>query len=96
MAGREPALEDGRRSVRDRIAKLLGAAHPAHAAGEDPGRLRGLEERVQHLEAMVEGLQDAVHRDAVRHDERMAELERKTEPEALARALSDDARRRGL
>ena len=80
-------------SVRDRIARLVGAAHPA---AEDPGGLRRLEERVQHLEAMVEGLQDAVHRDAVRHDERMAELERKTEPEALARALSDDARRRGL
>jgi hypothetical protein len=96
MAGREPALEDGRMSVRDRLARLLRAAEPVQPAGGDTGRLRRLEERVQHLEAMVEGLQDAVHRDAMRHDERMAELERKTEPEALARALSDDARRRGL
>jgi hypothetical protein len=48
------------------------------------------------LEALVEGLQDAVHRDSVRHEERLAELERMTQPEALAKALSDDARRRGL
>ena len=59
-------------------------------------RLERLEERLAHLEALVEGLQDAVHRDSTRHEERMAALERKTEPEALAKALSDDARRRGL
>ena len=55
-----------------------------------------LEQRVEHLEALVEGLQDAVHRDAVRHEQRMSELERRTEPEVVAKALSDDARRRGL
>jgi hypothetical protein len=57
---------------------------------------RRVEDRFAELEALVEALQDAVHRDAVRHEERMAELERKTEPEVLARALSDDARRRGI
>jgi predicted nucleic acid-binding Zn-ribbon protein len=63
---------------------------------EDQRRLKRLEERVQHLEALVEGLQDAVHRDSIRHEERMSELERRTQPEALAKALSDDTRRRGL
>jgi uncharacterized coiled-coil protein SlyX len=59
-------------------------------------RIAGLEARVAELEEMLEGLQDAVHRDAVRRDEHAARLERKTEPRELARALSDDARQRGL
>ena len=55
-----------------------------------------LEGRVADLEVMVQGLQDAVHRDAVRRDEQAARLERRIEPGELARALSDDARERGL
>jgi len=55
-----------------------------------------LEGRVTDLEVMVQGLQDAVHRDAVRRDEQAARLERRIEPSELARALSDDARERGL
>jgi hypothetical protein len=58
--------------------------------------LAALEGRVADLEDLVEGLQDAVHRDSVRRDEQAARLERKTEPRELARALSDDARERGL
>jgi uncharacterized coiled-coil protein SlyX len=59
-------------------------------------RLAALEDRVADLEDLVEGLQDAVHRDSVRRDEQAAQLARKTEPRELARALSDDARERGL
>jgi hypothetical protein len=55
-----------------------------------------LEGRVADLEDLVEGLQDAVHRDSMRRDEQAARLERKTEPREVARALSDDARERGL
>ena len=55
-----------------------------------------LEGRVADLEVMVQGLQDAVHRDAVRRDEQAARFERMIEPRELARALSDDARERGL
>jgi hypothetical protein len=51
---------------------------------------------VQHLEAELEGLQDAVYRRAVVEDEQLDELRRRTAPEQLARDLSDDARRRGL
>jgi hypothetical protein len=79
-------------SLRERIGRLAQARRSA----QQPEDLRGLTERLEHLEALVEGLQDAVHRNAVRHEERMAELDRKTEPEALAKALSEDARRRGL
>ena len=48
------------------------------------------------LEAMIEGLQDSVDRQARRQDERLAELARQIEPAELARALSDDARKRGI
>ena len=48
------------------------------------------------LEVMVLGLQDAVHREAVRRDEQAARFERRIEPRELARALADDARERGL
>lgn len=52
--------------------------------------------RIEHLEAALEGLQDAVYRQAVSHDREIAELRRRTEPEQLARDLSRDVRRRGL
>ena len=78
--------------LRQRISELAHARR-ASLKRED---LRRVEERLDHLEALVQGLQDSVHRNSVRHEERMSELERKTEPEALAQALSDDARRRGL
>jgi hypothetical protein len=78
-------------SLRERIAGLLQARRPAPPPG-----LERVNERLEHLEALVEGLQDAVHRESLRHDERIAELEHKTQPEELAKALSDDARRRGL
>ena len=55
-----------------------------------------LEVRVADLEQMIQGLQDAVHREAVRRDEQAARLERRIEPRELARALSEDARERGL
>ena len=78
-------------SLRERIVGLT--RRPSAPQPADPQRLS---ERLGHLEALVEGLQDSVHRDSVRHEERLAELERMMQPEALAKALSDDARRRGL
>ena len=59
-------------------------------------RLVLLERRVSHLEELLEGLQDAVHRDSIRRDEETARLERRTVPSEMARALSADARKRGL
>ncbi len=61
-----------------------------------PNTTAGLEPRLAHLESLVEGLQDAVDRQARRHDEEIEELRESLQPEALARSLSDDARRRGL
>ena len=59
-------------------------------------RLEAIETRVDHLEAALEGLQDAVYRQAQRDDASIEELRRRTEPGRIARELSDDARKRGL
>jgi hypothetical protein len=58
--------------------------------------LESLAARVVHLEAELEGLQDAVYRQAVLEQERIGDLRRRTEPEQMARDLGQDARRRGL
>lgn len=63
---------------------------------DDDDSVTVLGRRVDRLEDQLEALQDAVHRDAIRRDEQQARLERKTEPDELARSLSSDARRRGL
>jgi hypothetical protein len=74
------------------------ADRPAEPPTGEPPRdeLRALEARVAHLEALVVGLQDSVHRESSRHDKRIAELEARIQPAALGKALSDDARERGL
>jgi cell division protein FtsB len=59
-------------------------------------RLETLAARVEHLEAELEGLQDAVYRQAVLERENIDNLRRRTEPEQLARDLGEDARKRGL
>jgi hypothetical protein len=48
------------------------------------------------LEQLLQGLQDSVHRESRRADTRLAELEAQIQPATLGRALSDDARNRGL
>jgi hypothetical protein len=64
-------------------------------AGWEP-RIARLENRLEHLEAALEGLDDAVYRQSVLECRRIAELGRRTEPHQMARALSEDARRRGV
>jgi hypothetical protein len=55
-----------------------------------------LRTRLAHLERELLALQDSVYRDVRRQDGEMAELRQQLEPPNLVRALSDDARRRGL
>jgi hypothetical protein len=57
---------------------------------------QGVEARLDRLESMLEDLQDATYRQSQRHDAEMEELRRSLQPEELTRALSSDARRRGL
>jgi hypothetical protein len=52
--------------------------------------------RVEHLEQLVEGLQDSIHRESERQGKRVTELEARMEPAAISVALSKDARDRGL
>ena len=72
-------------------------AQPASDAG-DPDRTQVvvLEERVAHLEQLLEGLQDSVHRESERLGKRLAELEARIQPGALGEAINKDARERGL
>ena len=63
---------------------------------EDQTAQQRLEERVRRLEMVVEGLQDAVDRESRRFDTLIEALQRKTDPAEMARALGEDARKRGL
>lgn len=83
------------RQVR-RVAKAADAA-PRHATVEpqaDP--IKALEARVTHLERLVEGLQDSVHRESERHGKLIADLQAQVQPGAMGTALAEDARSRGL
>jgi uncharacterized coiled-coil protein SlyX len=64
--------------------------------GSAERRIQVLERQVAHLEELVEGLQDAMHRESIRRDEEAAHVQRQMTPRELARALSEDARKRGL
>ncbi|MDP8943557.1 MAG: hypothetical protein M3N16_05500 [Actinomycetota bacterium] len=79
----------------ERIRRLR-RFRPREVDGGPAARVEGLERRLEHLEATLEGLQDAVHREAVRRNEQISELRQRTEPGEMARVLSDDARRRGI
>ena len=73
-------------------------ARPVQAepdVGSEP-RITALEARVERLESVLEGLQDAVYRTSALEDSQIAELGRRTAPHEMARALSEDARRHGV
>jgi hypothetical protein len=72
------------------------AATPSASAPPDMDTAPGLQVRVEHLERMVESLQDSVHRESARQSKRIAELEAQIQPATLAKSLSRDARERGL
>lgn len=88
-------------AILGRVVQMGRGRRAANAARQPPAaeyerRIEALEERIDQLEALVEGLQDAVHRESVREDERIEALEKRTEPSAISRALKRDARERGL
>jgi vacuolar-type H+-ATPase subunit I/STV1 len=87
ILGRVVQLGRGRRAS--------DAAPQAPAAGQER-RIEALEERIDQLEALLEGLQDAIHRESVREGRRIGALEKRTEPSEISRALNRDARERGL
>jgi uncharacterized coiled-coil protein SlyX len=66
------------------------------AQGDWEQRVEALEARIQHLETALEGLQDAVYRQAQLGEEQLDELRRRMEPGQMAIDLAQDARKRGL
>ena len=91
-----------REGLTARIRQIRRAAadrdKPAASSSSDPRQeaIAKLEARITHLEQLVQGLQDSVHRESTRLSRRVAELEARIQPAALGRALSEDARERGL
>jgi hypothetical protein len=87
-------------AILGRVVQLGRGRRAPDAASETPAgherRIEALEERIDRLEALLEGLQDAVHRESVREGGRIEALEKRTEPSEISRALTRDARERGL
>jgi hypothetical protein len=75
---------------------LLSGGQRESGLSRNVGWEHRVEARIEHLEAELEGLQDAVHRRAVLEDDSIGELRKRTEPDRIARDLSRDARSRGL
>jgi vacuolar-type H+-ATPase subunit I/STV1 len=69
---------------------------PQDGRGTRDDRVDALEARIGHLERLVEGLQDSVHRESERHANLIAELRAQIQPGAMGAALAEDARSRGL
>jgi hypothetical protein len=94
MRGREE-LTARIRQIR-RAADASATARRQVAPKDDTITLQALQARIEHLEQLVEGLQDSIHRESERHGKRITELETRIQPAALNVALSNDARERGL
>jgi len=82
-----------RDASRDEPASPPSSGSREKRLSEEVAELRS---RVAHLEQLVQGLQDSVHRGSERQDKRLSEIERQIDPATLAAALSKDARIRGL
>jgi uncharacterized coiled-coil protein SlyX len=80
----------------DRIAAIARRWAKRDVSAPPIERIESLEKRVTHVETMLEGLQDAVHREITRTNDQIDLLRKRTEPGELSRALSEDARHRGL
>ena len=90
-----------RAAILGRVAQLGRGRRASDAASQAPDagherRIEALELRIDQLEALLEGLQDAVHRESIRQGARIDALEKRSEPAEISRALSRDARERGL
>ena len=81
-----------------RVRRLVAGADrtDGHTDGAEAVRLQALETRVMHLERLVEGLQDSVHRESERHEKLIADLHAQVQPGALGPALAEHARGRRL
>jgi hypothetical protein len=97
MSRQPPGIMARIRQMRQTVTAPAGEPSPP-AAGVEPlaGQVAEIRARLAHLEQLVQGLQDSVHRSSERHDKRMSDIENRLDPAALAAALSKDARERGI
>ena len=85
-----------------RIRQIRRSAAAAERGAPPSGGARAVEHdeelvrRIAHLEQLVEGLQDAVHRESERQGRLIGEIQAQIQPAAISAALSKDARERGL
>jgi uncharacterized coiled-coil protein SlyX len=79
-----------------RLAVVPDAPNRKSTVDSQDDRVHALEARVAHLERLVEGLQDSVHRESERHERLIADLQAQIQPGAMGAALAEDARGRGL
>lgn len=84
------------RQIRRVSAQADDRARSSTSAPPPQDEVRALEARIGHLEQLLQGLQDSVHRESTRLSKRIGDLEAQVEPAALGKALSEDARKRGL
>ena len=85
--------------ARIRQVRRLATARdrPKSPAADPPAeRLQALEVRLAHLEQLVEGLQDSVHRESERHGKMIADLQTQIQPGTMGASLAEEARNRGL
>ena len=85
----------------DLLRRLRGSLRVRFASAPAPlppadRRYAEFRDRAERLESVVEALQDALYRETQRQDERIPAFRARTEPDEIARALSADARKRGL
>jgi vacuolar-type H+-ATPase subunit I/STV1 len=86
-----------RRSAADADAPARhSTVDPQDGRGTPDDRLDALEARIAHIERLVEGLQDSVHRESERQAKLIVELQGQIQPGAMGAALAKDARSRGL
>jgi hypothetical protein len=83
------------RVIQQRRSARAATGAPAGEADQER-RIGALEQRVEYLESLLEGLQDSVHREAARHEREMKALEEKTQAPEMARAIDKYSRERGV
>jgi Tfp pilus assembly protein FimV len=82
--------------IRQMRRPTAGGRPSTDASGPQPDGLLALEARVAHLEHLLEGLQDSVHRESERHAKLIAEIQAQIQPATIGAAIAEDARTRGL
>jgi vacuolar-type H+-ATPase subunit I/STV1 len=84
------------RVIQQRRGAGRKAPAPERTEVDRDRRIRELTERVEQLEALVEGLQDSIHRELTRHEKEIGSLGDKTQPAEMTRALGKYSQERGL